>query len=143
MSFVHQSKASTSQLRSVAPQYCLRRSNALLSFVQLQSGHPSRRGERLVGPFLRPFSTGLWTAITIYAVVMALALKIYFEVGLAQGKEEPRDQTLQDRLLATFRAVFCSQGRDKSGPDLMFFELCIIGKRLFSCERRRTLPFAL
>ncbi|PNF31410.1 hypothetical protein B7P43_G04078 [Cryptotermes secundus] len=61
--------------------------------------------------FLRPFSTGLWTAITIYVVVMAFALKIYFEVGLVQGKEEPRDQTLQDWLLATFGAVFCSQGQ--------------------------------
>jgi hypothetical protein len=51
---------------------------------------------------------------------MALALKIHFEVGVVQGKEQPRDEKLQDWLLATFGAVFCSQGRDKSGADLAF-----------------------
>jgi hypothetical protein len=50
---------------------------------------------------------------------MALALKISFEIGLEQGKEQPRDEKLQHWLLVTFAAVFCSQGKYKFGADFM------------------------
>jgi hypothetical protein len=52
---------------------------------------------------------------------MALALTICFEVKLTQGKEQPGDEKLQDWLLATFGAVFCIQGTQKSGAYLTFF----------------------
>jgi hypothetical protein len=50
---------------------------------------------------------------------MALVLKICFEIGLLQAKEKQRDEKMQDWILATFGAVFCSQGKEKSGADFV------------------------
>jgi hypothetical protein len=50
---------------------------------------------------------------------MALALKICFEIGLLQGKEQPRHARLQHWILATFGAVFCSQGKDEPVADFI------------------------
>jgi hypothetical protein len=70
--------------------------------------------------FLRPFSTGLWIVTATCAVVLALAFKICFKAGLAQGREQPRDEKLLGWILATFGAVFCLQGNDKLGKDMIF-----------------------
>jgi hypothetical protein len=48
---------------------------------------------------------------------MALALKICFEIRLAQGKERGRDEKLTHWILTTFGAVFCSQGKNEPLAD--------------------------
>jgi hypothetical protein len=80
-----------------------------------------RKGEVNVSweNFLRPFSSGLWAVISGCTVVMALALQITFEVGLLRGKEQRRDGRAPDWLLASFGAVFCSQGESRPAGDLI------------------------
>jgi hypothetical protein len=62
---------------------------------------------------------------------MALAIQICYEMGLVQEKEQPRDEMLQHWILATFGAVFCSQGKDEPVADLIFpliLPICILFK---------------
>jgi hypothetical protein len=61
--------------------------------------------------FLRPLSTSLWVVMAACTVIVALALRICFQIDSGQTVDLRTDTRLQDVVFATFGAVFCLQGK--------------------------------